>query len=159
MAADRRAAQERLSDLQQRITSPAAAAAAAAAAPGTALGLGAALEGAVAPAAAVAAPAAAPPAARGEELVRLAEAARRAGQGTFTWPAGVAGGRVGTTIKLYYDRARGPLSRDARPRIKAGLNKWEEILLLDMRRADVLVGLDGQDWWEADVQLPEELFQ
>jgi hypothetical protein len=168
MASDRRAAQERLSALQQRMVAlagpppagAAADAAAAAAPPADALGLGAVLEGAAAAAGGVAAAAAraavpSPPAA---ELRRVADAARRAGEGAFTWPLG-AGVRVGQGVRLYYDRAAGPLPRDARPRVKAGLNNWEEVQMLEMRRAADLVDLEGQEWWEAEAQLPEELFK
>lgn len=159
MAADRRAAQERLADLQSRMAALGGPGAAAA----EALGLGAELGTAAAATGGVAAAAAraAVAPAKADELRRVSAAARKAGQRVFTWPtsAAGAGARVGSSLRLYYDRAAGPLPKDARPRVKAGLNKWEEVVLTDMRRCEDLVGEGGQDWWEAELQLPEELFK
>jgi hypothetical protein len=158
MAADRRAAQERLSDLQSRMAALSGPGAAA----DEALGLGATLEEAAAVTGGVAAAArraAAPPgaAAPPSRLRALAEAARAAGRAVFTWPED--GAPVGGAARLFYDRCAGPLPRDARPRIKAGLNLWEEVVVADMARADELAGLDGHEWWELEVQLPEDLFR
>jgi hypothetical protein len=75
----------------------------------------------------------------------------------FTWPE--AGARVGGGVRLFYNRSAGPLPRDARPRLKAGLNLWEEILEADMHRSEDLSGLADQEWWEVQVQLPDELFR
>lgn len=175
MAADRRAAQERLSDLQQRMVALAGPAVAAAEALGLER-LGVTLEEAAAATAevtaaataahaAVAAPPKAPPAPpaapvapKPGELRKLAEAARAVGEAVFTWPQ-IDTVKVGSSLRLFYDRCSGPLPRDGRLRLKAGLNKWEEILQVDMKRSEELAGIDRQEWWEVEVQLPEELFK
>lgn len=38
--------------------------------------------------------------------------------------------------------------------LKAGVNKWEEIWQLDMRKPEGLAGVDG-DWWCVDLDLTE----
>jgi hypothetical protein len=150
MAADRKAAQERLSELQSRMV----ALPAAPAAPAEPQAAPAAPPAAKPAPAAPAAPAAAAP--KGA-LAQLAAAAVAAGRGAFVFPEG--GARVGARVRLFYDRCSGPLPRDVQPKLKAGLNAWEEVVTSDMRRAEELAGAEGHEWWEVEVELPDELFR
>ena len=61
---------------------------------------------------------------------------------------------VGQTATVYYDRRRGPLPEGARPAIKAGLNAWESLALLNMTRAEGLEQAQGE-WWGVDIELPK----
>lgn len=71
------------------------------------------------------------------------------------WPFVAADGcAVGETATVYYDRRRGPLPEGARPALKAGLNAWESLVLLDMTGAEGLEQAQGE-WWAVDVELPK----
>ena len=71
------------------------------------------------------------------------------------WPFVSADGcAVGEIATVYYDRRRGPLPEGARPALKAGLNAWESLVLLDMTRAQGLEQAQGE-WWAVDVELPK----
>ena len=79
----------------------------------------------------------------------------------FTWPTFEI--PVGTLVRVYYNKNAGPLPKDDGQglQIKAGLNKWEEIVFVDMRRNEgALRNMgSGADWWEAKWDLPTDLFR
>eukprot|EP00884_Botryococcus_braunii_P020773 jgi/Botrbrau1/737/Bobra.160_2s0060.1 len=91
-----------------------------------------------------------------DDLVRLAEAATAASSRTFCFPP--RGLTPGVPGKLFYNVSGGPLNQGARPRLKAGLNKWEEILQLEASRQKALRGLPNQNWWSIQLDLPEDTF-
>jgi hypothetical protein len=84
-------------------------------------------------------------------LAALAQAAAASGARVFTSPEGPAA--VGTTVRLLYNLASGPLPQaGAAPSLKLGLNRWESIVKAPLARVPEL---DGQgQWWAADVALP-----
>ena len=46
---------------------------------------------------------------------------------------------MGQRLRLFYNRCRGPLRPTGRLQWKAGFNKWEEIVVHDMAKADLPV--------------------
>lgn len=108
-----------------------------------------------APAAVVAAPTT-PPTALVQAAARTAEAA---GEPLITWPSEEV--RVGSKVWIYYNRTDGPLPRGATGlQLKAGPNKWEELVYVDMKPCKMLAELGtGSDWWEASLELPTALFK
>lgn len=50
---------------------------------------------------------------------------------------------MGQPLRLFYNRARGPLRQTGRLQWKAGFNKWEEILMVEMKKTDLPVGAWG----------------
>lgn len=55
-------------------------------------------------------------------------------------------------MRLYYNRARGPLPPTSLVQLKAGLNRWEEIVVVDMERvAGIEVGWFDSTDGKADV--------
>ncbi|KAL6784007.1 SSS3B [Auxenochlorella protothecoides x Auxenochlorella symbiontica] len=96
---------------------------------------------------------ASPPSLSTAEIQRLASAASAAGNRTFSVPEGRVA--VGTTIRLYYDRAAGPLpAAEVRPTIKVGWNGWETQQTLPLRR---VASLEAGEWWCADLGIPDLL--
>ncbi|GFR47418.1 hypothetical protein Agub_g9135 [Astrephomene gubernaculifera] len=96
------------------------------------------------------------------QLQSLAARAAAAGHSVFTWPE--EGGLVGHPVRIFYNRTRGPLPPPPAGsgrglQLKAGLNKWEEICTVDMKRATGLQSGGGQEWWVAELSLPSQLFQ
>eukprot|EP00798_Chlamydomonas_sp_ICE-L_P004149 gene4149-14248_t len=91
------------------------------------------------------------------QLRLLAEQAVNFRQPLFTFPASPV--PVGTTVRLLYNRARGPLPPGAQPQLKAGLNKWETIETLPMTKSTELKVNQAEEWWEVELALPEDLFQ
>jgi hypothetical protein len=46
--------------------------------------------------------------------------------------------------------------QNARPRLKAGLNKWEEVVLLECNPAEnSLRSLPSRNWWAVDISIPQ----
>jgi hypothetical protein len=95
------------------------------------------------------------------ELQALARQAEAAKIPMFTWPTFEI--PVGSQVRVYYNKNAGPLPKDDGQglQIKAGLNKWEEIVFVDMKRNEgALRNMgSGADWWEAKWDLPKDLFR
>jgi hypothetical protein len=66
------------------------------------------------------------------QLAKYAADAAAKGEPLFTWPP--EGVYVGATARVYYNRCMGPLPSNGQLQLKAGLNKWEKIVLFDMSR-------------------------
>jgi hypothetical protein len=66
------------------------------------------------------------------QLTKAAADAVAKGVPLFSWPP--EGVQVGATARVYYNRQAGPLGGNCNLQIKAGLNKWEEIEVFDMKR-------------------------
>jgi hypothetical protein len=66
------------------------------------------------------------------QLTKAAADAVAKGEPLFSWPP--EGVQVGATARVYYNRQAGPLGGNCNLQIKAGLNKWEEIVVHDMKR-------------------------
>lgn len=47
------------------------------------------------------------------------------------------------------------LAENRRLLLKAGINKWQDIEVLDMRRSDELNGMYGCDWWCIELSFDE----
>ncbi|CAL8472333.1 g11876 [Coccomyxa elongata] len=86
----------------------------------------------------------------------LAALAAQEGRRWFTVPED--GIPVGISGTLYYNSA-GTLPSGARPALKAGIDRWERMLMLDMEPAQELRGLPGVEWWRLELELPEDTFQ
>ncbi|GIL64573.1 hypothetical protein Vafri_18474 [Volvox africanus] len=91
------------------------------------------------------------------QLQALAYKAITSNQLTFTWPEG--GGLVGRPVRIYYNRTRGPLPPSKRLQLKAGFNKWEEIVEVNMELARELPPGGGNEWWVVSLELPSDLFR
>ncbi|WIA34022.1 hypothetical protein OEZ86_012404 [Tetradesmus obliquus] len=92
------------------------------------------------------------------QLAKYAADAAARGEPLFSWPPEGVG--VGGTARVYYNRCMGPLPSNGRLQLKAGLNKWESIVLFDMQRCSMLANAPpGQEWYEAEFELPAELFK
>jgi len=65
---------------------------------------------------------------------------------------------VGSTVRVLYNLAAGPLPTDSgKPTLKLGLNRWETQTKVAMEKVGEL---DSQgSWWSADVALPKLLFR
>jgi starch synthase len=163
LAADRRAAQDRLSQLQERMTAAVEAAVAGGAVPVAVLAEPAAV--AAPPAAATAPPPAPAPkqpsttsGPSSDDLVRLARAAASSGLPTFAWPADLSG-RAATDpaapvpvgspdARIFYNRLSGPLPATSSPSmgalsLKIGFNRWETIVSVPMQPCAALAGLSA----------------
>jgi hypothetical protein len=66
------------------------------------------------------------------QLSKAAADAAAKGVPLFSWPP--EGVNVGSTARVYYNRSAGPLRGNAALQIKGGFNKWEEIVIHDMKR-------------------------
>lgn len=44
---------------------------------------------------------------------------------------------------------------DCKVQLKLGVNRWSDILLVDMRREPSLSSLEGSDWWSVDLCFDE----
>ena len=44
---------------------------------------------------------------------------------------------------------------NGRLQLKAGVNKWQDILVLDMQQVPELEGLEGSNWWSVDLSFDE----
>jgi starch synthase len=65
---------------------------------------------------------------------------------------------VGSTITVLYNLAASPLPHSsATPVVKLGLNRWETITKIPMKKVESLS--DVGDWWSADIALPKLLFR
>lgn len=65
---------------------------------------------------------------------------------------------VGSTITVLYNLAASPLPHSsATPVVKLGLNRWETITKIPMKKVDSVS--DVGDWWSADIALPKLLFR
>jgi starch synthase len=66
---------------------------------------------------------------------------------------------VGSTVTVLYNLAGGgPLPKQSStPVVKLGLNRWETITKLPMKRVDTLSDLG--DWWSTEIALPKLLFR
>lgn len=53
---------------------------------------------------------------------------------------------MGSKGVLYYNVSASPLPQNATPQLRAGANRWETLLSLDMQQAE---GIDvpQSDWW------------
>ena len=71
------------------------------------------------------------------QLSKAAADAAAKGVPLFSWPP--EGVNVGSTARVYYNRGAGPLSGNGALQIKGGFNKWEEIVVHDMKRWVILV--------------------
>lgn len=47
------------------------------------------------------------------------------------------------------------LTSNAECVVKAGFNKWQELVRLPMTKAPELADVAGSDWWSVDITLPE----
>eukprot|EP00775_Hariotina_reticulata_P005611 gene5611-5849_t len=64
------------------------------------------------------------------------------------------------TARVFYNRCAGPLPSNAQLQLKAGLNKWEEIVVFDAARCAALASAgSGQEWWEVTFEVPAALFK
>ncbi|GIL75551.1 hypothetical protein Vretifemale_5321 [Volvox reticuliferus] len=91
------------------------------------------------------------------QLQALGYKAITSNQLIFTWPE--EGGLVGRPVRIYYNRTRGPLPPSKRLQVKAGFNKWEEIVEFDMELARELPPGGGHEWWVLSLELPSDLFR
>ncbi|GLI61875.1 hypothetical protein VaNZ11_004385 [Volvox africanus] len=91
------------------------------------------------------------------QLQAMAYRAISSNQLIFTWPE--EGGLVGRPVRIYYNRTRGPLPPSNRLQVKAGFNKWEEIVEVNMELARELPPGGGNEWWLASLELPSDLFR
>lgn len=100
-----------------------------------------------------------------QPITELALSAIQSRRNLFTLPeAGIPTGGAspvppGEPSRLYYDRAGvgvggGALPQGAQPVLKAGINNWEVIRLLDMQKAEALEATEGE-WWSVDINLTE----
>ncbi|KAK9804683.1 hypothetical protein WJX73_010729 [Symbiochloris irregularis] len=97
-------------------------------------------------------------------IADLAKKALSSGSNIFTVPEGgiPTGGsspkQSGEPSILFYNRqGSGALPSGGAPVLKAGVNKWEEIWELDMRKPEGLEGVEG-DWWCVNFDLTEDVF-
>lgn len=102
-----------------------------------------------------------------QPITELALSAIQSRRNLFTLPeAGIPTGGAspvppGEPSRLYYDRAGvgvggGALPQGAQPVLKAGINNWEVIRLLDMQKAEALEATEGE-WWSVDINLTEDV--
>ena len=90
------------------------------------------------------------------QLKSLLESATAQGLRIATAPSGPVA--VGSTVKILYNLASGPLPHSsAAPVLKIGLNRWETITKYPMERASNLS--DQGDWWSVEIPLPKLLFR
>jgi starch synthase len=69
---------------------------------------------------------------------------------------------VGSTVTVLYNVSSSPLPHNSTtPVIKLGLNRWETITKIPMKKVETLSNDDGSlgDWWSADIALPKLLFR
>jgi starch synthase len=65
---------------------------------------------------------------------------------------------VGSTITVLYNLSAGPLPHSSgTPVVKLGLNRWETITKIPMKRVESLS--EAGDWWSAEIPLPKLLFR
>ena len=84
-----------------------------------------------------------------------AEAALSAKLSFFTLPSEPA---IGKPVRFLYNRLAGPLPDESSVSIKYGLNKWEEIGHIQMRKCAELSEVKGE-WWEAEHELHPLLYR
>ena len=65
---------------------------------------------------------------------------------------------IGKPILLLYNRLAGPLPETDSVSIKYGINKWEKIGHVKMKRSEALSDMAGE-WWEADHDLEPLLYR
>ena len=61
---------------------------------------------------------------------------------------------MGSRGTLFYNTTASPLPGSAAPQLRAGVNRWEAQVTLDMQRAQGLE-LPASDWWCAELELDE----
>ena len=61
---------------------------------------------------------------------------------------------MGSRGTLFYNTAASPLPGSATPQLRAGVNRWEAQVTLDMQRAQGLE-LPASDWWCAELEFDE----
>ena len=61
---------------------------------------------------------------------------------------------MGSRGTLFYNTAASPLPGSAAPQLRAGVNRWEALVTLDMKRAQGL-DLPASDWWCAELEFDE----
>jgi len=89
-------------------------------------------------------------------LKTLVEAANSQDQRVISTPEGPVA--VGSTITVLYNLAASPLPHSSSvPVVKLGLNRWETITKIPMKKVDSLSDLG--DWWSAEIALPKLLFR
>ena len=44
-------------------------------------------------------------------------------------------------------------AQGCQPQLKMGLNKWEELVVTDMARAEELSSMERCDWWSVEIEL------
>lgn len=94
-----------------------------------------------------------------EQLMTAAAEASNMGLSMFIWPKEAV--PVGQRAYIYYNRKSGPIPLQCRLQVKAGLNKWEEIVYVDLEKCADLSALQslGCEWWEGTLELPSSLFR
>ena len=65
---------------------------------------------------------------------------------------------IGKLIQFLYNRLAGPLPETDSVSIKYGINKWENIGHIKMKRSETLSDMAGE-WWEADHDLEPLLYR
>jgi len=92
-----------------------------------------------------------------KEVQLRAAAAAKANQPMFTVPPSPV--PLDGPVRLLYNRAQGPLPHGAILQLKLGLNQWEIQQDIDMRLMESLPRDSQQEWWEANLDLPAEVYR
>ncbi|KAJ9523115.1 hypothetical protein QJQ45_023899 [Haematococcus lacustris] len=88
-----------------------------------------------------------------QQLVRMAQ---QGGQQLFTLPSQPV--PINGPVRLFYNRARGPLPEHSELVLKGGFNRWEVLKDWDLKRVDMIQRSHDQDWWEVTLDLPDDIF-
>ncbi|KAL6763588.1 starch synthase [Haematococcus lacustris] len=82
--------------------------------------------------------------------------AQQGGQQLFTLPSQPV--PINGPVRLFYNRARGPLPEHSELVLKGGFNRWEVLKDWDLKRVDMMQRSHDQDWWEVTLDLPDDIF-